>query len=144
MQERTKSKCHDCGVEEGQLHELGCDNERCPFCGGQLISCSCRYIKLGFHYNWNESFCGLPKDIYKNGLPPHLEETWESILEAKGRVPFIDYPIVCAKCGAVDPELFQVPTPEWERYIEIGHRGNVLCRECYDFIKEVIDNARRA
>lgn len=33
--------CHDCGTIEGHLHERGCDMERCPFCGTQLISCGC-------------------------------------------------------------------------------------------------------
>lgn len=33
--------CIDCEAEDGQIHELGCDAEDCPRCGGQLISCGC-------------------------------------------------------------------------------------------------------
>ena len=34
-------KCNDCGAHHGKFHHPGCDVERCPICGGQLISCSC-------------------------------------------------------------------------------------------------------
>lgn len=33
--------CHDCNAKHGEYHHYGCDAERCPVCGGQLISCDC-------------------------------------------------------------------------------------------------------
>jgi hypothetical protein len=34
-------RCHDCNIMRGGKHHPGCDMERCPKCGGQLISCGC-------------------------------------------------------------------------------------------------------
>lgn len=39
-------RCHDCGILLGQIHHFGCDVERCPKCGGQLISCDCTKQEL--------------------------------------------------------------------------------------------------
>jgi len=136
-------KCHDCGAEEGQLHgsERGCDMERCPFCGEQLIGCSCCYKKLGItkHFDLREKYCGLPKEVYENGLDEEQEKQWLEILTEKGRIPWIQYPVICQRCGKLWPDLFQVPTEEWNHYIEPEMRNTVLCRGCYDWIKESIN-----
>jgi hypothetical protein len=34
-------RCPDCNVAPGGNHHSNCDNEYCPKCGGQLISCDC-------------------------------------------------------------------------------------------------------
>jgi hypothetical protein len=117
--------CHDCGVVEGELHELGCDMEWCPFCGRQLI------------------FCGCCHDLLKTDdeLTEEQEEQWWRFLMERGRVPFIVYPNMCARCGALWPEMFNVPDEEWNRYVEIQHRKEMLCKSCYDQIRIWIDNA---
>ena len=39
----TNRICHDCGIINipGNYHHFGCDIERCPICGNQIISCGC-------------------------------------------------------------------------------------------------------
>jgi hypothetical protein len=39
---KDSDECPECGAPTGELHELGCDVEQCPYCGGQFISCDCR------------------------------------------------------------------------------------------------------
>jgi hypothetical protein len=106
-----RSTCHDCGTKEGQLHVLGCDMERCPFCSNQLISCQCVYKKLGIDVSpgaW----------AYSHGLTDAQQGDWKKLLSDKGRIPFILYPNLCAKCGTLWPKMFLVPDAEWKHYIE--------------------------
>ncbi len=37
-----RERCPDCGVLPGGKHHPCCDQEQCPRCGAQLISCRCK------------------------------------------------------------------------------------------------------
>ena len=41
VKDMVLTSCHDCGAEVGEYHLENCDTERCPKCGGQLLSCDC-------------------------------------------------------------------------------------------------------
>ena len=40
------SRCGDCGAVKGHVHHWGCDCDRCPACGGQLLSCDCEDVYI--------------------------------------------------------------------------------------------------
>ena len=130
------AKCHACGVEEGQLHQLGCDMERCPFCGGQLISCNCPYEKLGID-NRPGTYA------YERGLSTLQMIDWENKLKRKGRIPWVDVPITCALCGKTWPRMFMVPNEEWQKHVPPNLQREVLCGECYSHMKQLFPKGWR-
>ena len=104
-----KKRCGDCGTKEGELHLPGCDMERCPFCGNQLITCDCCYKKLKLiDKNKFPETEGLEPKIYNNGLNEQQQKQWELILTKKGLIPYFVIPNVCAKCGVLWPDMFNV------------------------------------
>jgi len=36
-----EGRCPECNVVSGSVHHPGCNREKCPRCGGQIISCEC-------------------------------------------------------------------------------------------------------
>lgn len=64
--------CPVCHAAEGEYHTLGCPVEVCPWCGGQLTSCPCRFSRLGIHEMDRET---------------QVDELLD-LLNAQGRIPF--------------------------------------------------------
>jgi hypothetical protein len=56
-------------------------------------------------------------------------------------IHYISYSNMCSKCGVLWPEMFSVPTAEWEYYVEPAMRNTMLCLPCYTKIKSWIDAA---
>lgn len=118
--------CHDCDVLEGQIHRMGCDMECCPFCGDQLISCDCYTVEFGL--------------VAGAEMTSEQDEAWIDALEQKGRVPYIAYPNICVRCGKLWPDLIMYSNEEWEKYIQPDKQREVVCDDCFQQIKEWIDN----
>ncbi|MCF6289785.1 MAG: hypothetical protein L3J03_02090 [Desulfobacterales bacterium] len=64
--------CHFCAVSSGEEHVFGCPAEICPWCGGQLIGCNCRFEQL------ERDRLEREKQI----------NTLHAMVNEKGRVPF--------------------------------------------------------
>mgnify|MGYP003601276946 FL=1 len=64
--------CPACHAVAGEYHELGCPVEICPWCGGQLIHCDCRFERLGLDALTSE------EDLLR----------FEAMLEEQGRITY--------------------------------------------------------
>ncbi len=112
--ELEKKDCHDCAAKPGQLHFGGCDTERCPKCGGQIIGCDCftdetwpadadrlpwtgiwpgvlECIEFGWYSKW------VPNEIYE-------EDVKQYGIEKALRNLGADRPGRWVPCGANDPD----------------------------------------
>jgi hypothetical protein len=129
--------CGDCGVEEGDYHEDGCDQQICPFCGRQLICCECVYILVGIEKVWNGKTNEIPEPYYSKGMEAFSDEQlnqFDRLTDRVNSIPFILFPNMCDMCGELWSPMFMVPNDEWLATMGINH-GKYLCRNCYDKIK---------
>jgi len=68
----NENRCPVCAVTAGEYHIMGCPVEICPWCGGQLTDCNCRFTQLGREQLDSDS---------------HIDELYEKAAR-KGRIPF--------------------------------------------------------
>ncbi len=73
LERMNEELCPSCGVKTGAMHTLGCPVELCPWCGGQLNHCNCRFEQMDVEAFTDEAM--LDKFAEK--------------LEQKGRVAYV-------------------------------------------------------
>lgn len=104
--------CHDCGVSEGEVHELGCDMERCPICGVQLIGDYKHFVN--------------PKT---GGWKKHRGKS----IEEYERVPYFQGECRCYRCGR-KCLMWDVPDEVWLAVVPFDWQDKVLCWKCFKWI----------
>ncbi|HID69227.1 MAG TPA: hypothetical protein EYP35_01925 [Desulfobacterales bacterium] len=73
--------CPSCGIRAGGLHVLGCPVEVCPWCGGQLNHCNCRFEQLGVEELTDQTkLKKLEEKLEKRGRIPYAKEQRPSFL----------------------------------------------------------------
>jgi len=78
--------CPDCLAHVGELHELFCLKERCPYCGGQLMTCGCISTVLQLNPDEQKAVDEYVDDEVE---PLHsIMERWKAALSKKGRILF--------------------------------------------------------
>ena len=78
--------CSDCQCKIGELHELFCTKELCPFCHSQLAACGCIHKELNLTPEESEAV-----DEYIDDFEEPLKSIvsrWEKAVIKKGRIPF--------------------------------------------------------
>jgi len=76
-----KMKCHDCSVSPGEFHKSGCDVERCPLCGYQMITCGCdlNHISDDERIKWTGEWPGAAEC--------REFDLWAKFVDGKGWIP---------------------------------------------------------
>ena len=167
------TRCHECDATEGHLHEIGCQQEKCPTCSKPICNCICY-----FHFKTGNTTCPFCNntidhcaccfdvifdhmekvhekiiaslmnihpldhvDRARNEYLTFLDHVWTSdvdyvnFLNERGRSPHVFEPVLCFRCGKVNPRMFKVPDDEWAMTIPRHLRSRAACKDCYDTIR---------
>lgn len=125
-------KCPDCGTYEGMYHiqEFNCEDEFCPICDFSYFLCECQNSEV-------------------NGKYIQKRDSNGNVIEKKERHPYINFPLICARCGVLYPKLYDYPEEEEEKdkiivpllKMSSGFKGSNLpyhlCRSCYIEVKDL-------
>lgn len=64
--------CPACAAADGEEHVLGCPVEVCPWCGGQLTVCNCRFEQLDRdHLLGERELTALEEKLHEKGRVPY-------------------------------------------------------------------------
>lgn len=137
MIEKPLRNCGDCGVKPGELHQHGCDVERCALCGGQAFSCECIYTANGME-NLEEDH----PEIFENGPTDDMYPAFDALVEKYGgRLPWTgEFPgsMECREfnlwCRWVDMPKDHVCTRRWADCR--GKHGWVTCDKSHPDARE--------
>lgn len=82
----SDNSCVGCSAKKGQLHHWPCDDEECPFCGGQAISCDCFDNLMAWAIQSTESvdlkhFTESEKERWLE-LIGNLKYQWEEVVDS--------------------------------------------------------------
>jgi Zn-finger nucleic acid-binding protein len=75
--------CPSCGVKTGEMHTFGCPVEVCPWCGGQLNHCNCRFEQLDVEEVKDEALLTeFSRKLEKKGRIAYAKEQRPTFLES--------------------------------------------------------------
>jgi len=82
--ERMNSElCPSCGVKTGEMHTFGCPVEVCPWCGGQLNHCNCRFEQLDVEEVKDEALLTeFSRKLERKGRIAYAKEQRPTFLES--------------------------------------------------------------
>jgi len=104
--------------------------------------------------SWNCHDCGVKEgEIHHKGcdmeICPKCHKQlitcgcFNNYSELPFRIPYILTPNLCALCGEQWPEMFTAPKEEWEKYVIPVLQHEILCRDCYEELKEIFPEGWR-